>query len=136
LALESRVQAAEGPSVLVGASQPMQEVQRFMGMVAPTDATVLILGETGSGKELAARTVWQLSKRAHMPFIPVNCGALAEHLAESERFGHRKGSFTSADRDHKGLFEVANGGTVFPYGVGAVRKDIQVMLVRFLESTD
>src|SRR5262249_30775920 len=99
LALESRVQKAEGPSILVGNSAPMQEVQRFLAMVAPTDATVLILGETGCGKELAARTLWQLSKRAGMPFIPVNCGALAEHLVESELFGHRKGAYTSADKD-------------------------------------
>src|SRR4051812_6781892 len=113
LALESRVQKAEGPSVLVGSSPPMQDVQRFLAMVAPTEATVLILGETGCGKELAARSLWQMSKRAEMPFIPVNCGALAEHLVESEFFGHVKGAFTGADRDHKGIFEVANGGTVF-----------------------
>jgi DNA-binding NtrC family response regulator len=136
LALQTRVQAAEGPSVLVGTSQPMQDVQRFMAMVAPTDATVLIMGETGSGKELAARTIWQRSKRAEMPFIPINCGALAEHLAESELFGHRKGSFTSADRDHKGLFEVANGGTVFLDEVGELSKNIQVKLLRFLESKE
>src|SRR5262249_30339372 len=113
LALESRVQKAEGSSTLVGTSPAMQEVHRFLSMVAPTDATVLILGEIGSGKELAAKTLWQQSKRAQMPFIPVNCGALAEHLVESQLFGHRKGSFTSAEKDHKGIFEVANGGTVF-----------------------
>jgi DNA-binding NtrC family response regulator len=136
LALQTRVQAAEGPSVLVGASQPMLEVQRFMAKVAPTDATVLILGETGCGKELAARTLWQLSRRAAMPFIPVNCGALAEHLVESELFGHRKGSFTSADKDHKGIFEVANGGTVFLDEVGELPKNVQVKLLRFLESKE
>src|SRR5262245_12863629 len=96
IALESRVQKAEGPSILIGDSAPMQEVQRFLSRVAPTDATVLILGETGCGKELAARTLWQQSLRAAMPFIPVNCGALAEHLVESQLFGHKKGSFTSA----------------------------------------
>src|SRR5262249_46248678 len=99
-ALEVRAQSARGPTIPGGDSPPMQEVQRFMRMVAPTDATVLILGETGCGKELAARSIWQLSKRAQMPFIPVNCGALAEHLVESELFGHRKGAFTGADRDH------------------------------------
>ncbi len=136
LALESRVQKAEGPSILVGNSAPMQEVQRFLAMVAPTDATVLILGETGCGKELAARTLWQLSKRAGMPFIPVNCGALAEHLVESELFGHRKGAYTSADKDHKGIFEVANGGTVFLDEVGELPKNVQVKLLRFLESKE
>jgi DNA-binding NtrC family response regulator len=136
LALESRVQKAEGPSILVGNSQPMQDVQRFLATLAPTDATVLILGETGSGKELAARTLWQLSKRARMPFIPVNCGALAEHLVESELFGHRKGAFTSADKDHKGIFEVANGGTVFLDELGDLPKNVQVKLLRFLESKE
>ena len=136
LALETRVQKAEGPSILVGDSQPMHDVQRFLAMVAPTDATVLILGETGSGKELAARTLWQQSKRADMPFIPVNCGALAEHLVESELFGHRKGAFTGADRDHKGMFEVANGGTVFLDEVGELNKNMQVKLLRFLEAKE
>jgi DNA-binding NtrC family response regulator len=114
----------------------MQDVHRFLSMVAPTEATVLILGETGSGKELAARTLWQLSKRATMPFIPVNCGALAEHLVESELFGHRRGSFTSADRDHKGIFEVANGGTVFLDELGDLPRNVQVKLLRFLESKE
>jgi DNA-binding NtrC family response regulator len=136
LALESRVQKAEGPSTLVGNSPPMQDVHRFLSMVAPTDATVLILGETGCGKELAARTVWQLSKRASMPFIPVNCGALAENLVESELFGHRKHAFTGAERDHKGIFEVANGGTVFLDEVGELPKNMQVKLLRFLESKE
>ena len=95
---------------------------------------MLILGETGTGKELAARTLFQQSKRADMPFVPVNCGALSENLVESELFGHRKGAFTGADRDHKGLFEVANGGTLFLDEVGELNKNIQVKLLRFLES--
>jgi DNA-binding NtrC family response regulator len=134
LALQNRVKAAEGPTVLVGKSTPMSAVQNFIARIAPTDATVMILGETGTGKELAARTIWQLSKRAEMPFIPVNCGALAEHLVESELFGHRKGAFTGADRDHKGLFEVANGGTLFLDEVGELNKNVQVKLLRFLEA--
>src|SRR5581483_4063340 len=113
LALQSRVQAAEGPTILVGSSVPMAGVQRLIATVAPTESVVLILGETGTGKELAARALWQQSKRAEMPFVPVNCAALAEHLVESELFGHKKGAYTGADRDHKGLFEVANGGTLF-----------------------
>ncbi len=134
LALQNRVKAAEGPTILVGNSTPMNAVQTFIARIAPTDATVMVLGETGTGKELAARTIWQLSKRAEMPFIPVNCGALAEHLVESELFGHRKGAFTGADRDHKGLFEVANGGTLFLDEIGELNKNVQVKLLRFLES--
>jgi DNA-binding NtrC family response regulator len=134
LALQTRVQAAEGPTVLVGDSPSMQGVHRIIGTVAPTESTVLILGETGTGKELAARTLFQRSKRSDMPFIPVNCGALSENLVESELFGHRKGAFTGADRDHKGLFEVANGGTLFLDEVGELNKNIQVKLLRFLES--
>jgi len=134
LALQSRVQAAEGPTVLVGNSPAMAGVHRLIGTVAPTESTVLILGETGTGKELVARTLYQQSKRADMPFVPVNCGALSENLVESELFGHRKGAFTGADRDHKGLFEVANGGTLFLDEVGELNKNIQVKLLRFLES--
>jgi DNA-binding NtrC family response regulator len=134
LALETRVQAAEGPTVLVGGSPAMAGVHRLINTIAPTDSTAMILGETGTGKELVARTLWQQSKRADMPFVPVNCGALAEHLVESELFGHVKGAFTGADRDHKGLFEVANGGTLFLDEVGELNKNIQVKLLRFLES--
>src|SRR5262249_55173512 len=134
LALQSRVQAAEGPSVLVGQSPPMAAVHRMIATVAPHDAAVLILGETGTGKELAARTLWQQSHRADMPFVPINCGALSENLVESELFGHVKNAFTGADKDHKGLFEVANGGTVFLDGLGELNKNIQVKLLRFLES--
>src|SRR5438874_2707737 len=97
----------------LGHGPAMAPVHRLIATVAPHDAPVLILGETGTGKELAARTIWQQSKRADMPFVPINCGALAESLVESELFGHVKDSFTNANKDHKGLFEVANGGTVF-----------------------
>ncbi|MFO0968533.1 MAG: sigma-54 dependent transcriptional regulator [Gemmataceae bacterium] len=134
MALQSRVQAAEGPSILIGASPAMQGVHRLIATVAPTESTVMILGETGTGKELVARTLYQQSKRVDQPFVPVNCGALSENLVESELFGHRKGAFTGADRDHKGLFEVANGGTLFLDEVGELNKNIQVKLLRFLES--
>jgi DNA-binding NtrC family response regulator len=136
LALESRVRKAEGPTSLVGSSQAMQKVHQFLSKLAPTEATVLILGETGCGKELAARALWQQSHRAHMPFIPVNCGAFAEHLVESELFGHRKGAFSGADKDHKGIFEVADGGTVFLDEVGELPKNLQVKLLRFLEAKE
>ncbi len=134
LALQTRVQAAEGPSILVGYAPAMASVHRLINTIAPTDTTALILGETGTGKELAARTIYQKSKRADMPFVPVNCGALSENLVESELFGHRRGAFTGADRDHKGLFEVADGGTLFLDEVGELNKNIQVKLLRFLES--
>jgi DNA-binding NtrC family response regulator len=134
LALQTRVQAAEGPSILVGSSPAMAAVHRLLQTVAPTESTVLILGETGTGKELVARTLFEQSRRGDMPFVPVNCGALSETLVESELFGHVKGAFTGADRDHKGLFEVANGGTLFLDEVGELNKNIQVKLLRFLES--
>src|SRR5438309_212210 len=134
LALQTRVQAAEGPTVLVGKAPAMASVHRLISTVAPTDSTVMILGETGTGKELVARNIFEQSKRAEMPFVPVNCGALSENLVESELFGHRKGAFTGADRDHKGLFEVADGGTLFLDEVGELNKNIQVKLLRFLES--
>jgi len=134
LALQNRVQAAEGSSVLIGKSPTMSAVQKLISTVAPSDSTVLILGETGTGKELVARTLWKQSSRSDRAFVPVNCGALSENLVESELFGHRKGSFTGSDRDHKGLFEVANGGTLFLDEVGELSKNIQVKLLRFLES--
>jgi DNA-binding NtrC family response regulator len=133
-ALEKRAQSAEGPNLLVGDSPAMTAVHRLIATIAPTDAPVLILGETGTGKELAARTIYQQSKRTDMPFVPVNCGALSPTLVESELFGHRKGAFTGADRDHKGLFEVANGGTLFLDELGELNKNIQVKLLRFLEA--
>jgi DNA-binding NtrC family response regulator len=134
LALESRVQAAEGANGLVGMAPSMLAVQRLIATVAPTDSTVLIMGETGTGKEMVARTLYEKSRRADKPFVPVNCGAISEHLVESELFGHRRGAFTGAERDHKGLFEVANGGTLFLDELGELNKNIQVKLLRFLES--
>lgn len=134
IALESRLKLAEGGSRLVGSCTPMQRVQEIIAKVAPTDSTVLILGETGTGKEVVARTLHQQSRRSTMPFVPVNCGALPEHLVESELFGHRKGAFTGADQNRKGLFEVANGGTLFLDEVGELPKSMQAKLLRFLES--
>ncbi len=133
-ALEARAAAAEGPSLLVGHSPAMAPVQALIETVAPTDATVLITGETGTGKEMVARTLYMKSLRSAAPFVPVNCGALSPTLVESQLFGHRKGSFTGADRDHKGLFEVANGGTLFLDELGELDRNIQVKLLRFLEA--
>lgn len=135
LALQSRVEAAEGPTVLVGRSPAMLAVHRLIATVAPTDSTVLILGETGTGKELVARTIFQQSQRGQRPFVPVNCGALTDSLVESELFGHGRNAFTGAgEKDKKGLFEVANGGTLFLDELGELNKNIQVKLLRFLES--
>ncbi len=136
IALESRLKHAEGTPRLVGTSKMVQRVQEIINKVAPTDSTILILGETGTGKEVAARTIHEHSKRAQMPFVPVNCGALPEHLVESELFGHRKGAFTGADSNRKGLFEVANGGTLFLDEVGELPKSMQAKLLRFLESRE
>jgi DNA-binding NtrC family response regulator len=133
-ALETRVQAAEGPGGLVGGSPAMLPVRQFVERIGPTEGRVLITGETGTGKEVVARSLFTESKRADMPFVPVNCGALSQALAESELFGHKKGSFSGAERDRKGLFEVANGGTLFLDELGELDKNIQVKLLRFLEA--
>ena len=133
-ALETRLKAAEGSPTLIGETPAMLAVRRLIDTVAPTDASVMILGETGTGKELIARSLHDKSHRAGHAFIPVNCGALPEHLVESELFGHRKGAFTGADAHRKGLFEVANGGTLFLDEVGELDKSVQVKLLRFLES--
>src|SRR5262249_29176793 len=102
--------------------------------VAPTESTVLITGETGTGKELVARAVHDQGTRADMPFVAINCGALPESLIESELFGHRKGSFTGADEHRVGLFEVADGGTLFLDEIGELPKTMQAKLLRVLES--
>jgi DNA-binding NtrC family response regulator len=133
-ALETRLKAAEGTPTLIGETPSMQAVRRLIDTIAPTDASVMILGETGTGKELIARNLHDKSHRSGHTFIPVNCGALPENLVESELFGHRKGAFTGADTHRKGLFEVANGGTLFLDEVGELDKSVQVKLLRFLES--
>lgn len=133
-ALKSRLERLEGSSRLVGASGAMDRVRTLIAKVAPSDSTVLILGETGSGKELVARALHDQSLRADMPFVAINCGALPETLIESELFGHRKGAFTGADEHRVGLFEVANGGTLFLDEIGELPKAMQAKLLRFLES--
>jgi len=134
LALEGRLQAVEGTSNIVGTTPQMQRVHQLVQKIAPTDSTVLILGETGTGKELVARRIHDLSHRESGPFVTVNCGALQQNLVESEFFGHRKGAFTGADTPRKGLLEVANGGTLFLDELGELDKAMQVKLLRFLES--
>jgi len=133
-ALETRLKAAEGAPLLIGETAAMKQVRRLIETIAPTEATVMVLGDTGTGKELIARNLHEKSDRAQRVFIPVNCGALPENLVESELFGHRKGAFTGAETNRKGLFEVANGGTLFLDEVGELDKSVQVKLLRFLES--
>jgi len=119
---------------LVGASPPMQKVYDLISRVAGTDASILISGETGTGKELVAETIHGLSRRSKEVFLPVNCGSLSAQLIESELFGHERGSFTGADRTHKGYFERADGGTLFLDEVTEA-VDIQIRLLRALETS-
>jgi DNA-binding NtrC family response regulator len=133
-ALKQRLERLEGTSQLVGDSLVMEAVRRTIGKVAPTNSTVLVFGETGTGKELVARALHDQSLRAEMPFVPINCGALPENLIESELFGHRKGAFTGAEEHRTGLFQVANGGTLFLDEIGELPKAMQAKLLRFLES--
>ncbi len=133
-ALQHRLQSVEGPPQLIGESAGIDRVKQLIAKVAPTESTVLITGETGSGKELVARGVHDQSNRAEKPFVAINCGALPESLIESELFGHRKGSFTGADEHRVGLFEVADGGTLFLDEIGELPKPMQAKLLRVLES--
>jgi two-component system, NtrC family, response regulator HydG len=119
---------------LIGASPQMQKVYDLIGKVAPTEATILVLGETGTGKELVAETVHSLSRRHKEPFLPINCGAVSPTLIESELFGHERGSFTGADRMHKGYFERAHRGTLFLDEITEMPHELQVKLLRVLET--
>jgi DNA-binding NtrC family response regulator len=119
---------------LIGASPPMQKIYDLIARVAATDASILVSGETGTGKELVAEAIHSLSRRSKKPFLPVNCGALSAHLIESELFGHERGSFTGADRMHKGYFERAHGGTLFLDEITET-VEIQVRLLRALETS-
>ncbi len=119
---------------LLGVSPVMQRVYDQIARVAPTAATVLITGESGTGKEMVAQTIHQLSRRKKQPFLAVNCGAISPQLIESEMFGHEKGSFTGASRQHRGYFERAHGGTLFLDEITEMPLELQVKLLRVLES--
>lgn len=123
-----------GADVLVGRARATQEMYKRIGLVAKTDATVLILGETGTGKELVAQTVHRRSHRQNGPFIAVNCGALPDNLVESELFGHARGAFTGATGDKAGRLELADSGTLFLDEVGELPPSAQVKLLRFLDT--
>jgi DNA-binding NtrC family response regulator len=118
---------------MIGSSACMVEVYKTISRVAPTDATVLLEGETGTGKELIAKMIHRNSHRAAQPFVPVDCASIAPTLLESELFGALKGSYTGADRDRMGVFESANNGTVFLDEIGDVELGFQLKLLRFLQ---
>lgn len=117
-----------------GTSASMKRVYEQISRVATTAVTVLVQGESGTGKELVAQTVHELSRRRSRPFLAINCGAISPHLMESEIFGHEKGSFTGANRQHQGFFERANGGTLFLDEITEMPADLQVKLLRVLET--
>jgi transcriptional regulator with PAS, ATPase and Fis domain len=119
---------------IIGESPALEALIRSARMVAATDVTVLIKGETGTGKEILARAIQQDSPRANKPFITLNCAALPEGLVESEIFGHKKGAFTGAVIDKQGLFEAANGGTLFLDEINSLPLSVQSKLLRFLEN--
>ncbi|MCF0222350.1 MAG: sigma-54-dependent Fis family transcriptional regulator [Fibrobacter sp.] len=119
---------------LLGNTAEMRKILKTVYKIAPTNSTVLITGESGSGKEFLANVIHRYSKRANEPFVAVNCGAIPENLVESELFGSRKGAYTGSTTDKKGLFESANGGTLFLDEVGELSPATQVKLLRFLQS--
>src|SRR5579862_1768329 len=126
----------DGFEGMIGASAVMQDVYELTRRVAATNATVLLTGETGTGKELVARALHRLSPRSTGPFVRVNCGALSESLLESELFGHVKGAFTSAFENRTGRFEAAHGGTIFLDEINSVSYTLQVKLLRVLQEQE
>ena len=118
---------------MIGQSKPMQDIFNLICDVAPMDSTVLITGETGTGKGLAAKAIHTNSPRCNGPFVTVNCGAIPEHLMETELFGHQKGAFTDAKETKKGRLELAHGGTIFLDEVGEISRRMQIDLLRVIE---
>lgn len=118
---------------VIASSSKMLEICRMIERIAPADVTTLLLGETGTGKEVLAKAIHQLSPRKEQPFCAINCGAIPENLLESELFGHEKGSFTGASQMKKGKIELANGGTLFLDEIGDMPMSLQVKLLRFLQ---
>src|SRR5436305_14177771 len=112
----------------------VQTLYEMLNRVAPTDASVFLIGESGTGKHLAAQTLRLLSRRSKAPFLPLNCGAISPTLIESELFGHERGSFTGAQRRHKGYFEPAHPGTPFLDEISEMPIELQVKLLRVLET--
>jgi formate hydrogenlyase transcriptional activator len=134
--LREEIESAYDLAEIVGASAPLHEILEKVKRVAPTDATVLVTGETGTGKELVARAIHNLSQRKSQPLVKVNCGAIAPTLVDSELFGHEKGAFTGAHQRRIGRFELADGGTIFLDEVGELPLDMQVKLLRILQEQE
>lgn len=134
LYLKEALGERRGVGAMIGRSESMTRVFELIKRVAPTHTIILITGESGTGKELAAQAIHQQSQVAQGPFLPINCGAIPEHLIESELFGHKKGSFTGALADKKGLFEAAEGGTVFLDEIGELPLNAQVQFLRVLQA--
>ncbi|HKB87306.1 MAG TPA: sigma-54 dependent transcriptional regulator, partial [Ignavibacteriaceae bacterium] len=133
-ALKENIDEIIKPDNLIGESTEMKKIFTLVNTVSQTDTTVMIRGDSGTGKELVAKAIHINSKRKYFPIITVNCGALAESLLESELFGHEKGAFTGAHYKRKGKFEMANGGTVFLDEIGTVSPKMQVELLRVIET--
>ena len=127
--------ADDSPS-LIGEHQLIQKIGQLIRRVAVTEATILVMGESGTGKELVARAIHGHSLRAERPFIPVNCGAIPSELLESEMFGHERGAFTGAIGQRAGMFQLANGGTIFLDEVGEMSAQLQVKLLRVLQDRE
>lgn len=134
--LKRRICTKEAFANFIGQSYPMRSFYKSLETIASADYTVLIRGESGTGKEIAARILHRLSKRRNHPLIMVNCPATPEHLLESELFGHKRGAFTGADRDHPGLFEEADGGTICLDEIGDIPMAIQSKLLRVLQEQE
>jgi two-component system, NtrC family, response regulator AtoC len=130
--LKKELSSKFGVENLIGESPAMKEVFETISQVAPTQATILLLGETGTGKEMVAKATHQLSRRAKKPMVTVHCAALAANLLESELFGHEKGAFTGANERRIGRFEQANGGTLFLDEIGEIDPSVQIKLLRLL----
>jgi transcriptional regulator with PAS, ATPase and Fis domain len=132
----ARFKTFEAPPLIAGRSPAMLRVMSLIQQVASTSSTVLIYGETGSGKEVVARNIHQASHLQDQVFLPVNCGAIPEHLLESQLFGHAKGAFTGADSSNEGLFHRARGGTIFLDEIGELPPLLQVKLLRLIEEKE
>ena len=128
------IESIQKKSGIVGRSDSIKQVLEMVAQVAPIDISVLITGDSGTGKEMVAKAIHQTSKRSHEPLVTVNCGAIPEGIIESELFGHKKGAYTDARDDRKGYFETANKGTIFLDEIGETPLETQVKLLRVLES--
>src|SRR5205085_12533606 len=133
--LESALTLADTAAAFIGESPDVRRMLHLVDLVGPSDSTVLIAGETGSGKESVAKLIHARSPRKSKPFVVVDCAALQENLLQSELFGHERGAFTGADKAKPGLFEVAHGGTIFLDEIGEISQATQVNLLRVLDTS-